>query len=120
MPTVTLAAPSGRYLSFTEREEIAMLRAGGSRGGRSRSSSVDRRRHRPAGLLLRSAKPVAARHQREHQRALRQYFPKGTDLARHSLDDLVAVAAALNTRPRKTLGWRTPAEVLDEYLTPAA
>jgi IS30 family transposase len=50
---------------------------------------------------------------------LRQYFPKGTDLARHSLDDLVAVAAALNTRPRKTLGWRTPAEVLDEYLTPA-
>jgi DNA-binding CsgD family transcriptional regulator len=30
MPTVTLAAPSGRYLSFTEREEIAMLRAGGS------------------------------------------------------------------------------------------
>jgi IS30 family transposase len=51
---------------------------------------------------------------------LRQYFPKGTDLARHSLDDLVAVAAALNTRPRKTLGWRTPAEVLDEYLTPTA
>jgi IS30 family transposase len=49
---------------------------------------------------------------------LRQYFPKGTDLARHSADDLAAVAAALNTRPRKTLGWRTPAEVLDEYLTP--
>ena len=47
---------------------------------------------------------------------LRQYFPKGTDLARHSADDLAAVAAALNGRPRKTLGWRTPAEVLDEYL----
>jgi IS30 family transposase len=47
---------------------------------------------------------------------LRQSFPKGTDLARHSADDLAAVAAALNTRPRKTLGWRTPAEVLDEYL----
>ena len=29
-------------------------------------------------------------------------------------------AAALNTRPRKTLGWRTPAEMLDEYLTAAA
>ncbi|MGH2744041.1 MAG: IS30 family transposase [Thermoleophilaceae bacterium] len=51
---------------------------------------------------------------------LRQYFPKGTDLARHSTDDLAAVAAALNTRPRKTLGWRTPAEVLDEYLTTTA
>ncbi len=51
---------------------------------------------------------------------LRQYFPKGTDLARHSAEDLAAVAAALNTRPRKTLGWRTPAEALDEYLTTTA
>jgi IS30 family transposase len=51
---------------------------------------------------------------------LRQYFPRGTDLARHSADDLAAVAAALNTRPRKTLGWKTPAEVLDQYLATAA
>ena len=51
---------------------------------------------------------------------LRQYFPKGTDLARHSSDDLTAVAAVLNSRPRKTLGWRTPAEVLDNYLAAAA
>jgi IS30 family transposase len=47
---------------------------------------------------------------------LRQYFPKGTDLARWSADDLAAVAAALNSRPRKTLGWRTPAEALNEHL----
>lgn len=47
---------------------------------------------------------------------LRQYFPKGTDLARHSRGDLDAVALALNTRPRKTLGWKTPAEALDELL----
>jgi IS30 family transposase len=51
---------------------------------------------------------------------LRQYFPKGTDLAQHSTDDLAAVAAALNTRPRKTLDWRTPAEVLNEHLEAAA
>ena len=51
---------------------------------------------------------------------LRQYFPKGTDLARHSPEDLAAVAAALNGRPRKTLGWRTPAEALDEQLLAAA
>jgi IS30 family transposase len=51
---------------------------------------------------------------------LRQYFPRGTDLARHDPDDLAAVAAALNTRPRKTLGWRTPAEVLSEHLEAAA
>ena len=47
---------------------------------------------------------------------LRQYFPKGTDLSRHAPDDLAAVAAALNGRPRKTLGWKTPAEALDEFL----
>jgi IS30 family transposase len=47
---------------------------------------------------------------------LRQYFPKGTDLSKHSAGDLDAVAAALNRRPRKTLGWRTPAEALDDLL----
>ena len=50
---------------------------------------------------------------------LRQYFPKGTDLSAHSADDLAAVAAALNGRPRKALGWRTPAEALDKALRAA-
>ena len=47
---------------------------------------------------------------------LRQYFPKGTDLSAHSKNALQAVALALNTRPRKTLGWKTPAEAFDEHL----
>jgi IS30 family transposase len=47
---------------------------------------------------------------------LRQYFPKGTDLSRYSGRELDAVAVTLNSRPRKTLGWRTPAEALNEIL----
>ena len=47
---------------------------------------------------------------------LRQYFPKGTDLSAHEPDALAAVAATLNARPRKTLGWKTPAEALDQCL----
>lgn len=47
---------------------------------------------------------------------LRQYFPKGTDLSRHDFNALQAVAQTLNSRPRKTLGWKTPAEVFQEHL----
>jgi IS30 family transposase len=48
---------------------------------------------------------------------VRQYFPKGTDLSKHTRGDLTAVATALNRRPRKTLGWKTPAEALHELLS---
>jgi transposase, IS30 family len=51
---------------------------------------------------------------------LRQYFPKSTDLAAHSREHLDAVAAQLNARPRKTLGWKTPAQALGEALAAAA
>jgi IS30 family transposase len=47
---------------------------------------------------------------------LRQYFPKGTDLSRWSAEEIEAVANAINSRPRKTLGWKTPAEALDQHL----
>ena len=47
---------------------------------------------------------------------LRQYFPKGTDISRYSERELDAVAITLNSRPRETLGWRTPAEALNELL----
>ena len=51
---------------------------------------------------------------------LRQYFPRGTDLSKHGADDLIAVAATLNGRPRKTLNWRTPAEALADLLDSAS
>ncbi len=47
---------------------------------------------------------------------LRQYFPKGTDLSTHSARDLDAIAATLNGRPRKSLGWKTPAEAFSDLL----
>lgn len=56
------------------------------------------------------------RPRREPDGLLRQYFPKGTYLSIHSADEIAAVAAALNARPRKNLGWKTPAEALDESL----
>ncbi len=47
---------------------------------------------------------------------LRQYFPKGTDLYQHSVEDLKFVADELNSRPRETLDWNTPSERLDALL----
>ena len=47
---------------------------------------------------------------------LRQYFPRGTDLSRYELEELNAIAGTLNSRPRKTLGWKTPAEAFQEQL----
>ena len=48
---------------------------------------------------------------------LRQYFPKGTDLSGYHPDYLAFVAAELNDRPRKTLGWKTPAEAFLDLLS---
>jgi IS30 family transposase len=49
---------------------------------------------------------------------LRQYFPKGTDLSKHSLEMLEAVEDEINLRPRKTLAWQTPYEQLDRIHDP--
>ena len=48
---------------------------------------------------------------------LRQYFPKGSDLSVHTPEHLAAVAAELNGRPRKTLGWHKPAEAMQQLLS---
>lgn len=47
---------------------------------------------------------------------LRQYLPKGTDLSVYSQEELDEIADSLNTRPRKTLDWRTPLKVYAEVL----
>lgn len=49
---------------------------------------------------------------------LRQYFPKGTDLATHTIEDLARVADQLNRRPREILGWQSPAEQLARLISP--
>lgn len=51
---------------------------------------------------------------------LRDYFPKATDLSIHTAEDLARVAAEVNDRPRKTLGWRRPADLLNAEITMAA
>jgi IS30 family transposase len=48
---------------------------------------------------------------------LRQYFPKGTDLSGYHPEYLEFVSAQMNRRPRETLGWRSPAKVLNELLS---
>jgi IS30 family transposase len=50
---------------------------------------------------------------------LRQYFPKGTDLSGYTQAELDAVADELNDRPRQTLGWQKPTEVLNKFLVEA-
>ena len=99
----TLPEPLRRSLTWDQGAEMGAARPAAHR-------------HRPAGLLLRSHSPWQRGTNENTNGLLRQYFPKGTDLSKHSVDDLAAVAAALNSRPRKTLGWKTPAEVLNDHL----
>ena len=99
----TLPEQLRRSLTWDQDQRWRSTRSSGSTRG-SRSTSATR------------TVPGSAATNENTNGLLRQYFPKGTDLARYSRSELDAVALALNTRPRKTLAWRTPAEALDGLL----
>ncbi|MNY23755.1 Integrase core domain protein [compost metagenome] len=140
MPLFMSKPVSARYLSFAEREEIALLRAqdvGVANAlkktvttlpaqlrqsltwDRGKELSDHARFTIESGVRVFLADPHSPwqRGTKENTNGLlRQYFPKGTDLSRWSEQEIQAVARTLNNRPRKTLGWKTPAETLNEYI----
>lgn len=91
----------------------------------ARSLTWDRGKEMPAhaqfriesGLVVFFADPQSQWHRGRNENTnglLRQYFPKGTDLARWGAEEIEAVAHALNSRPRKSPGWKTPAEAFND------
>ena len=85
--------------------------------GKELSGHAQFARHGDEGVLRRSALALATTGEREHcDGLLHPYFPKGTDLSRWTSEDLEAVERAINNRPRKVLGWRTPAEIFESQL----
>ena len=99
-----LPASLRRSLTWDQGKEMSPAPA--DRGGRGLRD-----------LLLRPALALAAARRNENTNGLlRQYFPKGSDLSAHPPQRLAEVADQLNGRPRKALGWKTPAEALAELL----
>jgi IS30 family transposase len=122
----------GRYLSLAEREEVAVGLAltpviAGLPDALRRPLAWDQGREMrahariavDADVEIYFCDPHAPWQRGSNENTsglLRQYFPEGTSLAGHTPRDLAAVADELNGRPRKTLGWKTPAEALAEVL----
>ena len=71
---------------------------------------------RCAGVIVRPAQPMAARHQREHQRPAAPIPPTQLRFAERSQAGLDEIAAELNGRRRQTLGWKSPSQALDLVL----
>ncbi len=122
MPPITLATPSGRYLSFalattmtTMPEHLRQTLT----WDRGKELSQHAQFTIETGIAVYFADPHSPWQRatnENHNGLLRQYFPKGTDLSRWSSQEMQAVETALNARPRKVLGWKTPAEALDAHL----
>ena len=81
----------------------------GLRDGRPRP---DRRSVREGVFFAHAGKPWQRPTNENSNGLLRQYFPKGSDLRAYTLEDLRAVEARINSRPRKTLDWATPEQIL--------
>jgi hypothetical protein len=94
---------------------VAPLPHLGSRQGDGRAHPVHHRLRRP-GLLLRPAQPWQRGTNENTNGLLRQYLAKGADLCQLDQAALDAIAAELNGRPRQTLGFKTPSQVLAEAL----
>ena len=99
--------PGPGRLTLEDREEISI----GLRTGQS-FTAIAARLEKAVSTVSRE---VAANGENTNG-LLRQYLPKGTDLSIHSAEDLARIAASLNNRPRKTLGFMKPSEKLAELL----
>ena len=71
------------------------------------------------GLLRRPPQPLAAPHQREHQRLIRHYLPKGTSFTDVTDTQVQDIQDQLNRRPRIVLNGQTPAEKLNDIINGA-
>ena len=66
--------------------------------------------------MLKSVQPVATRLERKYERIAASVFAQGVDLSTYTQEQLDEIAWSLNTRPRKSLGFRTPVAVYNELL----
>jgi hypothetical protein len=114
--TLASASPSGKSASVSTSCAMRLKFSGAGPSTSSVTRSASWRTSPRTAEEGRLANGGSAPATRTPTACLRQYFPKGADLTRHTPADLAALAAPLNSRPRETLGWKSPTEALNDYL----